>query len=161
MNYKKAPFFDEYFEFFEDIYSYEWEWLTELNIHFIEKLCRLLNLPLKRVLTSSLNLSEDPTDRLIEICRTQGADIYLSGQDGIKYMDLERFKESGIDVALQNFRHPVYPQLYGEFVSCLSIVDLLFNCGPDSMATVRACNSSIESIARRPFSLNLEHFVAS
>lgn len=157
MNYKKAPFFDEYFEFFEDIYSYEWEWLSELNIHIIENLCSLLDLHTKRVPASSLILSDDPTDRLIEICKALGADTYLSGQDGTKYMDVERFKESGIEVAFHGFKHPVYPQLYGEFVSFLSIVDLLFNCGPDSMAKLRECNPNLESAARRAGFLKAEH----
>ncbi len=146
-NYKKAPFFDEYIEFFEDIYSNEWEFLSELNIYVIDKLCDILNLQTKTVLTSSFIISGDPTDRLINICKALGADTYLSGKDGNNYMDLERFKERGIGVVFQGFQHPVYPQLYGEFESCLSIVDLLFNCGPDSMARVGESNPPLESAA--------------
>jgi len=146
-NYKKAPFFDEYIEFFEDIYSNEWEFLSELNIYVIDKLCDILNLQTKTVLTSSFKISGDPTDRLIDICKALGADTYLSGKDGANYMDKERFKERGIEVLFQDFQHPVYPQLYGEFESSLSIVDLLFNCGPDSMARVRESNPSLKLVA--------------
>jgi hypothetical protein len=32
--------------------------------------------------------------------------------------------------------HPVYPQLHGDFVPYLSIVDLIFNCGAASMAVL-------------------------
>lgn len=146
-NYKKTPYFDEYIEFFEDVYSNEWELLSELNIYVIEKLCSILNLKTKRVLTSSLTLSEDPTDRLIDICRALNADTYLSGKDGAKYMDLGRFEEKGIDVLFQDFQHPVYPQLYGAFESCLSIVDMLFNCGPDSMMRIGELNPCLKSVA--------------
>ena len=43
---------------------------------------------------------------------------------------------AGIDMELQEWQAPVYPQRYGEFVPDLSIVDLLMNCGPDSLATI-------------------------
>jgi hypothetical protein len=71
-----------------------------------------------------------------------GADAYLCGQDGVKYMKLGRFKENGIRVVIQDFCHPVYPQLYNEFESHLSVVDLLFNCGPQSMEIIRRANPS-------------------
>ena len=142
-NYKRAPFFQEYIWFFEELYAKEWTSLADLNIHIIENLCGLLDLQAERSLASSLSLREDPTDRLIDICKALGADAYLSGKDGITYMDLERFKANGIRVAVQNFVHPVYPQLFGEFQSHLSIVDLLFNCGPDSVEKVRSCNPSL------------------
>ena len=81
-------------------------------------------------------------DRLIDICKCVGADAYLSGADGVKYMDLARFKENGIRVVIQEFNHPVYPQLYDEFQSHLSVVDLLFNCGPESLEIIRKANPS-------------------
>jgi hypothetical protein len=52
-------------------------------------------------------------------------------------MDLERFAECGVQVVTQDFRHPVYPQCYGGFLSHLSVVDLIFNCGPDSAQIIR------------------------
>ena len=69
-------------------------------------------------------------------------DAYLAGQDGATYMDLERFKHSGIAVIPQEFRHPVYPQPFGDFQSHMSVIDLLFNCGPDSLEVIRRANSS-------------------
>lgn len=140
-NYNKAPFFREYIGFFEDAYSKEWRFLSELNVYLIEKIYNILNLNKKTaVLASDLNLSDDPTDRLIDICKALGGNTYLSGQDGVKYMNLERFKKRGVKVIVQNFKHPVYPQLFGGFQSPLSIVDLLFNCGPKSIEKIMACN---------------------
>jgi hypothetical protein len=74
---------------------------------------------------------------LVDICRAVGGDTYLAGKDGARYMDLERFSESGIDVVFQDFDHPVYPQLFGDFESHLSTVDLVFNCGPESIKIIR------------------------
>jgi len=137
-NYGKAPFFGEYFGMFEEIYLKEWEFLSEFNILLSERIKEILNVGTNpTVMASNLNVSDDPTDRLIDICRILGGDTYLSGRDGVKYMNLERFKESGVKVIVQDFQHPEYPQLFGEFQSHLSIVDLLFNCGPNSMEHIR------------------------
>jgi len=137
-NYNKTPFFQEYIGFFEAIYSKDWQFLSELNVYLIDQIREMLNLQEKRmVLASSLSLSDDPTDRLIDICEALGGDTYLSGQDGAKYMDLERFNKRGIKVIVQDFRHPHYPQVFGDFVSHLSIVDLLFNCGPQSIQRIK------------------------
>ena len=141
-NYRRAPFFDQYIEIFEQIYSEDWELVSELNICFIERLKAVLGLGAKKAIRSSqLDLSEDPTDRLIDICSAANADIYLSGQDGIKYMDLERFKANGVQVVVQDYRHPVYPQMFAGFESHMSVVDLLFNCGPKSLAIIKEGNS--------------------
>ena len=140
-NYNQAPFYYEYINFFEQVYSKDWESLSDLNIYFIKQICLMLNLQQKpTVLASDLDLSNDPTDRLIDICQALDGDTYLSGPDGIKYMNLERFKKRGVQVIVQNFKPPVYPQLFGDFQSHLSIVDLLFNCGPKSIEKIMACN---------------------
>ena len=137
-NYNKSPFFLEYIDFFEEVYSKDWEFLSELNVYLIDQICKMLDLQAKQtVLASTLSLSEDPTGRLIDICKALGGDTYLSGQDGAKYMDLEQFNQQGIRVMVQDFQHPEYPQLFGDFVSHLSIVDLLFNCGPESMQRIK------------------------
>ena len=105
---------------------------------------KFLNLNSKpAVRASSLNLRDDPTDRLIDICKELGADAYLAGQDGAIYMDLKRFKDSGIEVMTQEFVHPVYPQPFGNFQSHMSVIDLLFNCGPDSLEVIRKANPSL------------------
>jgi len=137
-NYSKAPFFKEYILFLEQAYAGNWEFISELNIFFIEYIREKLGLKDKpTVRASELKLSDDPTGRLIDICRTIGADTYLAGRDGARYMDLEKFKAGGVKVITQDFQHPVYPQRFGEFVSNLSIVDLLFNCGPQSIEMIR------------------------
>ena len=138
-NYRRAPFFEEYFPIFEELYARDWELISDLNIYLIEKLRVVLNLHHKpAVVASNLDLRDDPSDRLIDICRFFGADTYLSGQDGANYMDLDRFKQCGIRVMFQDFQHPEYPQLFKGFQSHLSIIDLLFNCGPESVDIIRS-----------------------
>jgi hypothetical protein len=140
-NYSRAPFFKDYIEIFEQVYTRSWKFLSDLNIFFIEQLQAALMLPaIPMVKASQLDLGDDPTDRLIDICRALGADTYLSGPDGTRYMDLERFRQNGIQVVFQDFKHPVYPQLFGDFQSHMSVVDLLFNCGADSLKRICEVN---------------------
>jgi len=141
-NYRRAPFFDNFFDIYEQIYSKNWEYLADLNIYSIERLKDALGLSQKPAIKSSqLELREDHTERLIDICKAVKADTYMSGQDGVKYMNLERFKESSIKVVIQDFKHPAYPQLFEGFESHMSIVDLLFNCGPESLEIIWRANS--------------------
>jgi hypothetical protein len=136
--YSRAPFFDESMRLFETVLKSDREYLSELNIAMAEELRRAMGIRTKTVIASTLTpLREDPTDRLIDICRCVGADTYLAGQGGANYMDVARFDDSGIRVVFQTFEHPVYPQMYGDFISHLSAADLLFNCGPESLATIR------------------------
>jgi len=137
-NYNRAPYFKAYSSIFEDIFSKEWDFISELNIHLIERLKDALQLPEKKtIISSQLNLRDEPTDRLIDICKALGANTYLAGQGAAGYMDIALFEKNGLKVIMQDFTHPVYPQLFEEFQSHLSIVDLLFNCGPESLDIIR------------------------
>ena len=140
-NYSRAPYFKEYISIFEDTFSRDWELISGLNINLIECLKDALQMKEKKtIISSELTLREDPTDRLIDICKELGADTYLAGQGGANYMDTIRFEKNGLNVIIQEFKHPVYPQLFGDFQSHMSIVDLLFNCGTESMDMIRSAN---------------------
>ena len=90
-------------------------------------------------LASSLGVSAvDPTERLITLCRAVGADTYLAGRDGARYMDLAAFPAAGIAVRYQDYKHPEYAQLHGEFAPFLSGLDLLLTHGDDALAILRS-----------------------
>lgn len=140
-NYNRAPNFKQSLDIFERVYSENWESLSDLNIIIIKCLRTALGLDQRPTVNASdYDLAEDPTDRIIDICIALNADTYLSGQDGIKYMNMERFKQSGIRVVVQDFQHPVYPQVFEGFQSHMSVVDLLFNCGVKSLQKIEECN---------------------
>lgn len=144
-HYGRAPYFQEHAAFFRETYSRRWEKLADLNVHVIRYLAKALGITTPLVLASELPTAEDPTERLITICWYLGATAYLSGKDGGRYIQTDRFAEEGIRLLFQDFCHPVYPQLYGDFLPQLSAIDLLFNCGSVSSAVLRQ--------SRRPASL--------
>jgi hypothetical protein len=140
-NYSRAPFFDEVMAALADGFEQQWSRLVDINIYFIQAICTYLGLEQKQLIRSSeVRLPEDPTGRLVEICRQKRADTYLSGADGARYMDLSQFETAGIRVVFQAFRTPAYPQQFNGFEPQLSIVDMLFNCGRQTVDLIKQAN---------------------
>ena len=76
--------------------------------------------------------------RLVDLCRELGATTYVSGAGGnCPHLDESALEGAGIIHRKQRFTHPVYPQLHGEFMPRMAVLDLLFNCGPDAAQRLR------------------------
>jgi hypothetical protein len=134
INYQKAPYCRELFPTMEGCYAGNAESLSKLNREIVLILLKILGVNKETKVASELtDFPEEPSERLATICEVLGADTYLSGPGGREYLNLEPFHNKEITVTFQEFKHPVYPQLYGDFVPNLSLVDLLFNCGPNSL----------------------------
>ena len=146
-SYRKALFYRDYIGLFENTYAMAWESISELNCHLIDNVRSELGIQKKPIALSSqmAELGEEPTQRLIDICRVMGGDTYLSGADGPKYMDMAKFEANGINVVVQDFQHPVYRQCFEGFQSHLSIIDLLFNCGSQSAEIISKGNSNAKN----------------
>jgi len=136
-NYSRAAHFAAHREFLEDAFARKWTHLVDVNLHFIQYVMEQLGIQKRTLRSSELGVTGVATEALIGICKRVGADTYLSGVGGRDYLDERRFAEEHIGLVYQEFNHPIYPQRYGEFVSHLSIVDLLFNCGGESLARMR------------------------
>jgi hypothetical protein len=136
-HYCKAPFFEDYFPRCEQLYEKNWEFLFDLcleTIHFLKEETGI-DTPLLR--SSEMKTSATKTERLLSICQEVGATHYLSGESGSDYISEKDFSGQGIVLEYQNYEHPVYPQRYPGFVPHLSAIDLLFNCGKQSLAILK------------------------
>jgi hypothetical protein len=137
-HYSKAAFFKEHIAFLEQTYAQEWKSLADLNMHLIKYLAKALGISnTEFVLSSEYESREEPNERLVDLCKQLEGDVYLSGKDGAKYLNLDAFEQEGIQVIFQDYNHPQYPQLYGDFVLYMSVIDLLFNCGPESLSILK------------------------
>ena len=88
---------------------------------------------------SELNVKGNSTERLVNICKELGAEIYVSGIGGKQYMDEKLFQKNNIKIEYQKFQCPTYPQIFGgNFIPNLSIIDLLFHNGPESLSILTA-----------------------
>lgn len=135
--YKKAPFFGEYGSVLEKFYKQDWINLCELNIHIIEQFLKFLSLEPLILRSSEIGVHGNGSELILDICKEVDADTYISGIFGNEYLNLSDFKKAGIEVIFQEFHHPIYKQLYEPFIPSMSIIDLLFNHGPDSRDIIR------------------------
>lgn len=128
--YKKSPFFDEVWPHLESIYACKASFLCEFTLHSIEVLLELLDIRLPEQYESHTLGIEDKSNELVaKLVSKVGGTHYLSGVGARDYHDDAPYEAAGIEVIWQNFTHPIYPQLHGEFVPYLTTVDTLFNCG--------------------------------
>lgn len=135
-NYAKAPFFADYIGLFDDLFAREWTTLFDLNMASFRMLTEALGIVREICFASEMDVEGDPVDRLIAICRQVGANRFFEGAAGKNYIADERFLKAGVTIEYQDYQHPVYGQLHGAFVPFLSVVDLLFNCGPESTGLI-------------------------
>jgi len=133
LNYQKAPFFAAYADFFEDVYlKREWHHLVDLNDYMLRWFLKTLEISVAFVDAREKNFHGSKNDLVLDMCVQLGAEKYIFGILGKDYADRASFERKNIKIFFQDYKHPVYPQLHGQFISHLSVIDLLFNCGPDS-----------------------------
>ena len=145
LNYKKAPFFAEYWPRFRLVYDREWATLADLNIALVKLCAELLGIAARIEVSSTLGVTTQKTQRLVDICRVLSCDTYLAGSGCADYMDFDLMKVSGLNVQVQAYTHPVYRQMGAkmpdEFYPFMSILDLLMNRGDRSLNTIRGIMS--------------------
>lgn len=138
-NYRRAPHFTEVAEWLEPLYLREAHTLlSSLNRRFIQTICNYL--AIKTIITSSSDYSliDGKTERLADLCEQAGATEYISGPAAKGYIDDEVFAGKGIKLTYFDYdAYPKYPQLWGEFVHRVSILDLLFNCGKEAPRSMK------------------------
>lgn len=139
-NYRKAPYFSLYADFFEDLYQKEWHSLVELNGYMLRWFLQALGINTTMQSATELQIEGRKNDLALEMCRKTGAKVLIFGALGKQYADVGAFNAVGCTPYFQDYNHPIYPQLYGDFVSHLSIIDLLFNCGDNSLEILMSNN---------------------
>jgi hypothetical protein len=133
-NYAKARYFREYKERFEDLYRRESEeFLSEINYRFIAAICGILGISTRISWSMDYELIGDKTERLVYLCQQAAATAYLSGTSAKAYLNEDLFRNKGIAVFYMDYSgYREYAQLYPPFLSEVSIIDLIFNEGPDA-----------------------------
>lgn len=115
--------------------------LTHINAIFLSEIAQLLEIGTRIVRDTTYAASGTRTARLLEIARAAGAKRYLSGPSAKVYFDEPLFAEAGIAVEWMSYQgYPEYSQLYGPFDPAVSVLDLLFNVGPNAPRYLRGCD---------------------
>lgn len=133
--YSKSPFFRHYQEFFEHVYlEVEWPNLSQLNQLLIKTISsEFLGIRSEFDDSRAYSLSGSKADRLMDLLSQVGATRYISGPMASDYLAERRFAECGMELVYKDYAgYPEYPQSFPPFEHKVSIIDLLFQCGPDA-----------------------------
>ena len=136
--YAKAVYRDRYLPELAELLHRHWTSIADLDIAVTNLMCGWLGLHRRFACASELKIEGERSERLLNLCLHFGASRYLSGDSAKNYLDVKPFIENGIDVEWQNYQHPVYEQQHPEFVPYLSALDLILNCGDESLAIIRS-----------------------
>ena len=137
-NYASSNFFNQYEDYFKNLYKKKWNLLYELNFETLKKMIEFLGIKIEILKESELDIKGESTERLINICETLNAKTYVSGIGGKNYLDEKLFKKKNIQLKYQNYQSLPYTQNHSkDFVPNLSAIDLLFNLGPESLDLIK------------------------
>ena len=132
--YKKAPFFQKYAAWLEPFYQRHDVLLADFTIELTIALARELGITHTRFMRSSeIEATGKKTERLVQILTQVGATHYFSGPSARDYIEDDQFAAAGIRLEYVEYNYPEYPQLHPPFDPQVSILDLLFNTGPEAM----------------------------
>ena len=137
--YARAPHFREYCRHIEDLYtSATSNMLSSINLHFITGLCRLLGITTPIVSADTYGNVHGTTERLVHLCKQAGATEYVSGPAAQHYLQKDLFTHEEIDVSWFHYNHYAeYSQHCPPFTHNVSLLDLLFHIGNDSLTFIR------------------------
>jgi hypothetical protein len=143
--YGRAPFFGDYREKVRGWYerAAQEKLLTAVNELFLRELASLLELRTRIVRDTAYPGDGRKTERLVNIGKAAGATAYLSGPSARAYLDESLFAQAGIAVEWMSYDgYPEYSQRHGDFAPAVSVLDVLFNTGPDAPRHIRGGFSS-------------------
>jgi hypothetical protein len=135
-NYKKAPFFKQHEDYFFELYTTaNFDFISEVNLHFINGINKLIGIKTEIIDSRNLDLGGDKNERLIDAVKKTNGTHYLSGPAAKSYMDVDLFNQSGIEVEWMSYTgYKEYPQLFSTFEHGVSILDLIFNVGTNCLS---------------------------
>lgn len=131
--YSSAPYWHLYSPFLIDVYlEKKWTNLAELDWVILKEAIKWFTLSTKLVKASDYKFTGHKSELILNYCKFFGANKYIFGKHGKNYADLNLFKSNNIDLIFQDYQYPLYAQQFDDkFISNLSFIDFIFNCGPD------------------------------
>ena len=130
MTYRQSCFFEPVFDELKMVFEKRHTHLHVLNMDLVNIILNLMKKKVDIRLSSSMGTTKKKDELVIEIIKKSGETSYLSGLGGLEYMNLDQFRDEGIEVNVCEFVYGEYPQLWTKnkgFTPELSIIDLLFN----------------------------------
>jgi hypothetical protein len=128
-HYAEAPFVEVALAILQEGLAHADQTISELNVRLIRHICTYLEITTPLILSQDLQVSGVKTDRILQILQRVGATTYLSGPAARAYLDEGLLRSHGIQLEYKTYQYNPYPQLHGDFVPTVTILDLIANVG--------------------------------
>ena len=137
-SYRRAPYFSDFFSEFSQLLRANYSSLSELNIALLIWASGKLGIQTEIVRSSMIPSRGTKSAKLMDLLSHSNADVYISGPSGASYLDVSMFAERDISLAYKQYDYEPYPQMASPFEGAVSILDLLFNTGPNARAHLKS-----------------------
>ena len=126
---RRAPFCDETTQFVADVLRSCRGSLCDVITECLIETCRHVGLKLHYDMYSELQLKEvnvsSPGDWALETSKHFDAEVYINPPGGRQLFDVAAFSAAGVSLQFLTHRLPAYEQRQSEFLSGLSVIDVL------------------------------------
>lgn len=132
-NYARTEYVTPILELISDAYNSKYERLVDLNLHLIQCMIAYAGIKCDIVLQSELITEGKNNEMLANLASQLSASIYVAGQGARHYTEGHEhvYHEQGVRVGYHEFSSRPYNQSQGNFVSGCSLIDAMFNLGPN------------------------------
>ena len=132
-NYSNSPYFDFYFPYLEEFLGKSWHKLMNLNLESSKLVLRLLRQKKEFEFHSETPTKGTKEERIIQLLEQYNCQTYVIESDHKNYFDDEKLLEKKFLIEEIQSSDRMYEQQFGNFISGMSILDSLFNEGPNSV----------------------------
>lgn len=137
-NYKKTPYYSEIITLLENFYNKERDTLNSVVCDMLNIILKYLEIDSNIIWASNYEWETNNDDLLVEITDYFDGDIYISGPNGRNYIEENKFSDKNIDVLYHEYNHPVYEQVWGEFMEYMTVWDMMFYYGKETKNILRS-----------------------
>ena len=140
--YSKAPFFKEYKDVFENFYmNTQEQYLSIVNYELIMIVNKILGIETKISWSSDYEVVDGKTERLLSLVQQANGTEYVSGPAAKDYIIDSFFTDAGITLTWMDYSgYPEYTQLNPPFEHGVTVLDLIFNEGPNAHQYLKYLN---------------------
>lgn len=128
-SFSKTKYKEDILNLVEEVYSKQFETISELNIYVFELLANYLGFKKEFVLSSSLHTNTKSSQKLVDIVKSLNGNKYITGLGALKYIDYELFEKENIFLEYMDYSISTYEQMFGDFTPYVTILDLIANEG--------------------------------
>lgn len=140
INYRNSPYYNLYADDIKALLVQNRQHAKLIDILYKSMQFCFINVGLKTKIVHSHQLDHqiiDRTDRVISWLEACHCDTYLLPPNQTMLVDTERLRRARKNLLIASYRSEPYHQQFNHFIPDLSLIDLLFNEGPESVTILK------------------------